>query len=246
MFRGKSLQDILAALPLEVLTLVVKIPSLKRFQVFMLFRCNKILRVARLDQHISAFDAMYAWAMSNGRKNELKVSKLFATIMIVAHWLGCIFFFLAYIQNDLGMSNWADCSATNPANRFFPCPNVTDMAELEGMLTNFDPENLDALVNVTVSYSTTDRFIRSLYWASTALTTAGYGDISATTTIERAFSIFTLVMGILLFSTVIANLEEIVAQLDVTSTLFQQKMDNVKLLMQVREIPLEIEEEIMQ
>jgi CRP-like cAMP-binding protein len=240
LLHGKSLQDLLAILPLEILVVALKIPNLKMVQVFSLLRLNKVFRVGRLGEHIRCFDNMYAYFMNNGYKNELKVGKLFATIMVVSHWLGCIFFFLAFIQFKLGVAHWADCSAGNPANRFFPCyiSNSTALSDAEKL-------KQQELAEVPVNWDTGDRYIRSVYWAVTALTTAGYGDVSATTTLEQSFSIFTLIVGILLFSTVIANLEEIVAQLDVTSTLFAQKMDDIKMLMQVRQIPEEVAEEIM-
>ena len=234
--RGKSLHDAIAALPLEVLVLLVKIPALGRVQVFAVLRMNKMFRLSRLGEHIRCFDVMYAHLMSNGGKNELKVGKLFATILTFAHWLGCIFFFLAFVQYKMDMPSWADCSAGNPANRFFPCAGGGDVQVANATFTEVNE----------VSFSVVDRYIRSVYWASTALTTAGYGDVSATSTIERTFSIFTLIVGIMLFSTVIANLEEIVAQLDVTSTLFAQKMDEIKIMMEVRSIPDEVEDEIMQ
>ena len=57
-------------------------------------------------------------------------------------------------------------------------------------------------------------------------------------------SIFVLVIGTLLFATVIANLEEIVAQVDVTSTLFQQRVDEVKAFMKLRNTNLVVAEEV--
>ena len=89
-----------------------------------------------------------------------------------------------------------------------------------------------------------DHYVRSIYWAMTALTTAGYGDVSATTRAEEIFSIFVLVIGTLIFATVIANLEEIVAQVDVTSTLFQQSVDEVKAFMKMRYISDSAQEDI--
>ena len=233
LLSGKSMQDLLAALPLEVLSFFVEVPTMKLVAVFSLLRCNKMLRAARMSEHIRCFDAMYAYFTNNGYKNQLKVGKLFVTVMIVAHWLGCIFFFLAFIQYKMEQPHWADCGAGNEANRFFPCQGGEDENENDNENDN------------DVSYSLADRYIRSFYWAVAALSTAGYGDVSASTKIEQYFSIFTLITGLLLFSTIIANLEEIVAQLDVTSTLFQLKMDDVKMLMQVRDIPEEIVEEVI-
>ena len=191
---------------------------------FSAFRALKMLRFGWLSEHISCIDVLFLKLTNNSYKNELKVSKLLFTILLSAHWLGSFFFLIAFLENEAGASNWADCSSSIKANHLWGCPAG------EG-----DP---------VVPMSTFDMYVRSVYWATTALTTAGYGDVSATTQAEQGFSIFVLVIGTLLFATVIANLEEIVAQVDVTSTLFQMKVDEVKAYMTMRNVSFEVVEEV--
>mmetsp|Transcript_18981 Transcript_18981/g.39543 ORF Transcript_18981/g.39543 Transcript_18981/m.39543 type:complete len:2349 (+) Transcript_18981:25-7071(+) len=226
-YNGRSLYDILSLLPIELCLLGVSFGgSLTVFQTFSAFRGSKILRLGWASEHIRCIDVMFGKLTNNSYKNELKVSKLLFTILLSAHWLGCFFFLIAYIENEAGASNWADCDSSDiKANHLWGgCP--------QGGREPSEPK------------STLDKYVRSVYWATTALTTAGYGDVSATTQAEQGFSIFVLVIGTLLFATVIANLEEIVAQVDVTSTLFQMKVDEVKAFMTMRNISLEVVEEV--
>jgi len=223
--KGKSLCDILAIIPIEFLALIFKIDLLHVDQVFGMLRVLRLLRVSHAYEHIRCTDSLFGYVTKNKQKNTLKVMKLLVTILFAAHFFGCGFFFIAFVQNKNGHASWADCCADNDANKLLPCP-VNDPCEVavEGEEIVFEESTV-----IT-------KYIRSIYWATTALTTAGYGDVTATTSIEEAFSIAILIFGTLLFATVIANLEEIVAQVDVTSTLFQQKLDEIKTFMNTRQI----------
>jgi len=219
-YKGKSLYDILSLLPIELCVLSVTFGgSLSVTQIFAAFRMTKIMRLCWLGEHIRCIDVLFGNLTNNTYKNELKVSKLLLTILLSGHWLGCFFFLIAFIENKAGESNWADCSSGIKANHLWGCDGDKMM-------------------------STYDTYMRSVYWATTALTTAGYGDVSATTQAEQGFSIFVLVIGTLLFATVIANLEEIVAQVDATSTLFQMKVDEVKAYMKMRHVSVGVVEDI--
>ena len=48
-----------------------------------------------------------------------------------------------------------------------------------------------------------DRYIASIYWAFTTMTTVGYGDISATTRMERVIACFGMIVGGFVFSAII-------------------------------------------
>lgn len=49
------------------------------------------------------------------------------------------------------------------------------------------------------------RYVSSLYWAFTTMTTVGYGDITATTLSERIYNIFSLIVGGFVFSGIISR-----------------------------------------
>jgi len=220
--------DIVSVVPIELLSFPVPAEPLTNVQLFAIFRFLRLLRARRMEEHIRCFDHFFFYITSQRNKNALKVLKLLSLMMLSAHWVGCIWFYIAFIEHSNGHQNWADCRSTIKANHLFGCDDSTI-----------------GTTNTTERWAPmTFQYIRSLYWASTALTTAGYGDVSATTTSEQIFSIFVLIIGTLIFATVIANLEEIVAQVDVTSTLFQQKVEETNAFMKMRHIPTFVQEEI--
>ena len=50
------------------------------------------------------------------------------------------------------------------------------------------------------------KYIASVYWSFETVTTIGYGDISPQTLRERIFSLASMIIGVLMYSFVIANL----------------------------------------
>ena len=67
-------------------------------------------------------------------------------------------------------------------------------------------------------------YIISFYWTLTTVTTVGYGDITAGTTIERIYNLFIMSFGVLLYSFAIGSLSSIVSTLDQKSEEMNQKL----------------------
>ena len=71
------------------------------------------------------------------------------------------------------------------------------------------------------------------------ISTAGYGDITGDldSTQEILYSTLILIVGMMVYTLVIASLEDIVSQLDVTSSLHKMKTDKVKMYAQSQCLP---------
>lgn len=67
-----------------------------------------------------------------------------------------------------------------------------------------------------------------MYWATATLTTVGYGDVTGVSSGEQAFSMIVFVVGTLVYALVIASLQNIVSQLDVTSDIHKNRIDRLK------------------
>jgi hyperpolarization activated cyclic nucleotide-gated potassium channel 1 len=70
---------------------------------------------------------------------------------------------------------------------------------------------------------TKNLYIVAVYWAFTSLTTVGYGDISANTSIERCLAIMWMVVGVYFFSFTIGSLASILSSIDTKETLITTK-----------------------
>lgn len=201
--HGELLMDVLAVIPLEVITLGLKI-NFNQNKLRFMSRILKLLHFRKIKLYIDGPEKLLR-AMIYKRENIYKVSKLLAMLLLTCHWFGCIWFFIAI-------------EGTNPVN-WAVRANVHD-----------------------ASYAT--QYIASLYWAAFTLTTVGYGDISPTNKVEQLFATFVLVCGTGMYTIVIGNLEEIVSQLDVTSTLYQEKREALNTYVQYRHLSPACQEKI--
>ncbi|GBG26762.1 Potassium channel AKT2 [Hondaea fermentalgiana] len=84
---------------------------------------------------------------------------------------------------------------------------------------------------------TDDTYIRSVYWAVATLTTVGYGDYAPVKDSEIAYTLLLLLCGGFLYALILNNLEEIIAQSDNCSILFQRKVDAMATYMKRRTLP---------
>ena len=75
-----------------------------------------------------------------------------------------------------------------------------------------------------VDCSNIELYIISFYWTLTTVTTVGYGDISAGTTIERVYNLFIMSFGVLLYSFAIGSLSSIVSTMDQQTEEMNQKL----------------------
>lgn len=211
-----------AALPLEIITVFVPtMCPLWTLQVWSLFRLNKVLRLPEFSHLLSQVESTLAKkAGIKLPRNQLRVGKLIMVILISAHLVGCIFFVIANLNqhgaqgNVNAQRNWA-----NSQGLLDPAPSCPG-------------EAVDA-------HTVWQRYVAALFWSMATLTTVGYGDISAheDSITEILFSSFVLVVGTAIYTLVIALLEDIVAQLDVTSTLFESKMNTVEAYMALQGLP---------
>lgn len=59
-----------------------------------------------------------------------------------------------------------------------------------------------------------EKYLTSIYFAVTTITTVGYGDISITTQTEKIFCIFAMLVGVISFSFASGSLASILQSVD--------------------------------
>jgi len=100
---------------------------------------------------------------------------MMATFTLFAHWLACGFYALAsYERRNLGLDKGVGY--------------LNELAELTGM------EYTD---NATTAGGPDirSRYITSLYFTFTILTSVGFGNVAPVTNVEKVFSIFAMILG---------------------------------------------------
>ena len=74
----------------------------------------------------------------------------------------------------------------------------------------------------------TTRYVTSIYWAFTTMTTVGYGDIVVTNTLETGFCLVSMLIGATVFGYIVGNVSVMMESFDLQSTARTQKLDRVK------------------
>ncbi len=216
---GKMKWHILSIIPAELT--IIYIPTfcpLWKLQVWSLFRLNKMLRLVEVKDLMHRVETSLAKIGVKVPKNAIRVGKLLMVILLSAHIVGCIFYMIAsfdqYRYVGDRRQNWANDEGLFEGN--LECP---------GSLPD-----LDLIFQ---------RYVASLYWSMATLTTVGYGDIHANENsfFEIVFATLMLVIGTGIYTLVIALLEDIVSQLDVTSSLHKLRTDKVASYCQLEALP---------
>ena len=70
-----------------------------------------------------------------------------------------------------------------------------------------------------------ERYIASLYWAFSTLTTVGYGDISAVTVGEQLYSMLMMLLGVSWYAYVVGSMSTIMTSFDRQNKMVREKLE---------------------
>ena len=87
-------------------------------------------------------------------------------------------------------------------------------------------------------------YMLSMYWATTTVTTVGYGDIGGTNDFERFFCTMVEIIGVIGFALASSSLTSIITNYDQTNAEYQQKFATLKRMRQDHKIPFKLFQEL--
>ena len=90
-------------------------------------------------------------------------------------------------------------------------------------LQNLNPDSWVTRLGY-IDSSNYEIYIISFYWTLTTITTVGYGDISAGSSIEKTYNLFLMIFGVIIYSFAIGSLSSIVSSLDSNTAEMNQKL----------------------
>lgn len=91
------------------------------------------------------------------------------------------------------------------------------------------------------------RYIRSLYWSVTTVATIGYGDYypDHDSNLQIIYTIIVQIFGVGMYGYIIGNVSGLIANLDVARSEFVKKIESVKIYLNNKSIPKDMQEKIL-
>ncbi|CAK8985757.1 Potassium voltage-gated channel protein eag (Ether-a-go-go protein) [Durusdinium trenchii] len=212
-YRSKDIiKDIISTLPLGWVALLVYGTSGLLVNEYAVLRILTFVRIYRM-KFCAATVVQRMKARLNA--NYVSLALLLTGILLFAHVGACFFFGLARVNQLRGRQDtWATASSDYPL-----------------LLLEFD-----ASTNTSVHALTSQSYPRSLYFGVAALTTVGYGDYAPVADNEVVYSIVLLLCGGVLYALILNQLEQIIAQSDISSIMFQRRMNDLQIYLRFRSV----------
>ncbi|KAK3236691.1 hypothetical protein CYMTET_53183, partial [Cymbomonas tetramitiformis] len=169
---------------------------LRMFRLLRLFRMMKLLRLARMNRILQRFQIPHVVCVKDDLFNyatTITICKYILVLLYLGHFFGCFFY---YFSTD----EWRTQKENDDiaAGRY----DVWQNSEFCSVVGDEMPSCNSTLAN---------KYIASMYWAFTTMTTVGYGDISAKTMMERIWAILGMVVGGFVFSLIVAGMNDVMA-----------------------------------
>ncbi|XP_071493359.1 potassium voltage-gated channel unc-103-like [Diadema antillarum] len=139
------------------------------------------------------------------------VCLLMCAFTLVSHWMACIWYAIGEQQRPEIQYGWLDLLAQD---LFTPYTNAS-----------------------TGGPSLKDKYVSSLYFTLTTLTTVGFGNIAPSTDAEKLFAICMMLIGSLMFACIFGNMTAIIERLYAGISRYQQQLNLVKEFVKFHNVP---------
>ena len=219
----------------------------KLFRILRLTRLMKLLRLARVGRILEKYqDELFVV------DGVIAIFKFVGVLLFLGHLFGCFFYFFSTeqyrakfekrITEDGFLDPWILAEFGAEWDRMH-VPECVGQAECLAcpLSSTFDPEKGDCIN----AYGFKDRYIASLYWAFTTMTTVGYGDIKATTNSERIAAVVGMILGGVVFSAIIGNMTATMSRRNLNQVAYRKKLDSVSLFLREATLPKRIRDKVL-
>jgi hypothetical protein len=162
-------RDIFGLIPFDLISIFLNGRNAHYFRLSKLARTpNMMLYIDNISEMLSQLDIDLSF---------IRVIKLNIVMLLVSHWVGCLWYMIADISEQNGYENWVEA---DESNELF----TVNHSDYNGFIA----------------------YLRSVYWAIVGMSTVGYGDIVATNIIETSYSTVVILFGGLLLPAVVGGL----------------------------------------
>lgn len=199
--------DLLSVFPFEILAPMFPVTRLAKYHAWIYLRFNRILNYLR---YVPSTFTKWEYSL-DVQIVRIRTIKFVVYIYTFTHVCSCLFYCWScgYIMQSFQARYPTKCSYGSWAWVF-------DMG--------FDTSQFED-------------YIKTMYWASTTMTSTGYGDISASTTTGRLFALATMVIGTLMYGWLVAVIASTVSNSEAAIVSFTNAIQSTKQYLLVHSVP---------
>ncbi len=232
--KGWFLIDLVSAFPSQLLQLAKdeqaqsgaynKLPRLMRIpRLVRMIRLMKLMRLVRLLRPEQQGVISRLIETSGLPPAAMRAVRLVFLTVFLSHTLACGWYFCHVMAPDDEFSWWdVYCGKADHEDtlELTAADGVYDMniAEREA-IGIYDPKLCRG--------TTGTRYVVSLYWAVTTLTTMGYGDITPKVMVEYIYTIVVMLMGVSFYAYIASNVSIVLANMDEAGSEYRDNMEKL-------------------
>eukprot|EP01043_Picozoa_sp_COSAG02_P043576 COSAG02_NODE_3809_length_6200_cov_16.371415_2_plen_599_part_00 len=233
--KGWFLIDLVSAFPSQLLQLAKdeqaqagaynKLPRLMRIpRLVRMIRLMKLMRLVRLFRPEQQGVISRLIETSGLPPAAMRALRLVFLTVFLSHTLACGWYFCHVMAPDNEFSWWdVYCGKADHEDTLeltTAADGVYDMniAEREA-IGIYDPKLCRG--------TTATRYVVSLYWAVTTLTTMGYGDITPKVMVEYIYTIVVMLMGVSFYAYIASNVSIVLANMDEAGSEYRDNMEKL-------------------
>jgi CRP-like cAMP-binding protein len=233
--------------------------GVQRLALIRLLRLIRILRVVRVGRIVERLSHLV-----RVRSAFFKISQLALSLLIVVHIIGCFFFLVPGLAatntnqipghlQDANFSTYGGSLEITNAGRMVQRLNAGDLEpcdiDVDNDIFGYSARSwiCDNNVGPGQSADIGRKYVLSVYWAITTISTIGYGDVSPNleSTGEIWFTTFTEFVGMFVFSYTVSAMAGLVSNLNAKDKEFQARLDRYMEFMRDKGIPLPVQDRVV-
>jgi hypothetical protein len=196
--------DFVSVLPFDVLSLTAgeDFQKLKAIKIIRLLRLLKLAKIFRSLEFYDRYKSKVAIPL-----NVVSLFQNCLKMLICSHWMACAWILTATLQ----------CDEVCMKEEYGTLPATTWLRTVE--------------MSDDYRFGTYNQYLSGVYWAIATITSVGYGDVTATNSVERLVACVSLLVSGLLWASIIGDICGIIATLDVNGIEFRQTYDQINTMM---------------
>ncbi|VDK46217.1 unnamed protein product [Anisakis simplex] len=222
-FKGWFIIDMIAAVPFDLL--LVNTNSDETTTLIGLLKTARLLRLVRVARKLDRYSEYGAAVLV----------LLMAVFALIAHWLGCLWYAIGSMELPHKEFTWL-----HQLGLFYSVAIAHIRIDHNFLL---DARHLNEPYVATNGSTPTggpslrSRYVTSLYFTLSTITSIGFGNVSATTDLEKIFTIIMMILGSLMYASVFGNVSAIIQRLYSGTARYHTEMSRLREFIRFHQIP---------